>query len=183
MPTLSSDHNPIVFKIHLRPALRTPKPSYDYNHANWPLFIASLDLTLDPNAPFHTTTKLEQTTTNFSQSILQAATQAIPIHPLRCNHLTLPPYLLLLWKIKNHYRRQFQHTCSALTHQPFCADLFHLPYTPQKRQMDFLFKLPPPPVYTFLETYTILLKISDFHSPPSLTKETKSTFPRSRLKS
>ena len=76
VPTLSSDHNPTIFKIHLHPALRTPKPSYDYKNANWPLFRASLDLSLDPNPPFHTTTELEQTITNFSQFILQAETQA-----------------------------------------------------------------------------------------------------------
>ena len=81
VPTLSSDQNPIVFKIHLHPALRAPRPSYDYNHANWPLFRASIDLTLDPNPPFHSTTELEHSITNFTQSILQAATQTISIHP------------------------------------------------------------------------------------------------------
>jgi len=105
VPTLTSYHKTIVFKIHLHPSPRTPKPSYDYKHANWPLFRTSLDLTLDPNPSFPTITELEQTITNFSQSILQAAAQAIPVHPLRRNQLTLPPYLLLLWKIKNHYRR------------------------------------------------------------------------------
>jgi hypothetical protein len=35
IPALSSDHNPID--------LCTPKPSYDYKHANWPLFRSSLD--------------------------------------------------------------------------------------------------------------------------------------------
>ena len=38
VPTLSSDHNPIVFKIHLHPALPTFLPSYNYKHTNWPLF-------------------------------------------------------------------------------------------------------------------------------------------------
>jgi hypothetical protein len=35
---LSSDHNPILFKIHQHPDFSTPKMLYDYQHANWSLF-------------------------------------------------------------------------------------------------------------------------------------------------
>jgi hypothetical protein len=34
-PVLSSNHNPIVFKLHLLPILSTPRMMYDYKHANW----------------------------------------------------------------------------------------------------------------------------------------------------
>ena len=47
IPALSSDHNPIVYKVYLHPVLSTPKRLYDYKHANWPLFRTSLDLALD----------------------------------------------------------------------------------------------------------------------------------------
>ena len=48
IPTLSSDHNPIVFKIHLHPTISTPRKVYNYKHANWPLFRSSLDSAIDP---------------------------------------------------------------------------------------------------------------------------------------
>jgi hypothetical protein len=38
LPALSSDHNPIVFKVHIHPAFSTPRLLYGYKHANWPLF-------------------------------------------------------------------------------------------------------------------------------------------------
>jgi len=34
IPTLSSDHNPVVFKIPLRPLTTKPKTFYSYKHAN-----------------------------------------------------------------------------------------------------------------------------------------------------
>jgi hypothetical protein len=33
-PVLSSEYNPIVFKLHLLPILSTPRMMYDYKHAN-----------------------------------------------------------------------------------------------------------------------------------------------------
>jgi len=38
VPALSSDHNPIVFKVHLHPDFSATRILYDYRHANWPLF-------------------------------------------------------------------------------------------------------------------------------------------------
>ena len=36
VPALSSDHNPIVFKVLLHPDFSAPRILYDYKHANWP---------------------------------------------------------------------------------------------------------------------------------------------------
>ena len=38
---------------------------------------------------------------------------------MRRNHLTLPPYLLYLWKLKNHYRRRYKRTRLTTTHQVY----------------------------------------------------------------
>jgi len=88
---LSSDHDPIVFKVHLRPVLRSPTPSYNYKLANWPLYRSSIDFSLVPLPPILTTTELDQAITAFSRSIQQAAKLAIPMHSSRRNPLTLPP--------------------------------------------------------------------------------------------
>jgi hypothetical protein len=37
IPALSSDHNPIVFKIHFHPTISKPRTTYDYQQANWSL--------------------------------------------------------------------------------------------------------------------------------------------------
>ena len=43
---LSSDHNPVVFKILLQPTTYTPRVQYNYRQADWHLFRANLDLPL-----------------------------------------------------------------------------------------------------------------------------------------
>ena len=50
VPALSSDHNPILFKIHLHPPTSKPRTLCDYKQANWPLFRATLVLHLNSNA-------------------------------------------------------------------------------------------------------------------------------------
>ena len=114
---LSSDHNPLVFKVHLHPVPSTFKLLYDYKHANWPLFRSSLDLAIDLHQIIQNTTELDHAISTFTQTIRQAATQAIPVHTMKRNHLTPPPYLLYLWKLKNHYRRRYQRTRLSSTHQ------------------------------------------------------------------
>ena len=112
IPALLSDHNPIVFKVHFHPELSAPRRVY--KHAKWPLFWSSLDLALDPHPSIHNTHALNLAISTFTQSVIQAATQAIPVHTVKRNHLTLPPTLLYLWKLKNHYRRRYQRIRSPL---------------------------------------------------------------------
>jgi hypothetical protein len=114
---LSSDHNPIVFKAHLHPELSTPKLSYDYKHANLHLVISSLDPALDQHPNIQNTTEPVQAIIAFTKTIRQAATQAIPEGRTRRNHLTLPPNVLYLWKLKNHYRWRYQRKRSPSTHK------------------------------------------------------------------
>ena len=103
IPALSSDHNPIVFKFHLHPDFSAPTILYDYKHANWPLFQHSLDTTLDPDPPIQTTIELDYTIATFTWSVQWATIHAIPVYTTKCNHLTLPPNLRYLLKLKNYY--------------------------------------------------------------------------------
>ena len=108
IPALSSDHIPIVFKVHLHPKLSAPRRVYNYKHASWPLFRSSLDLAIDPHPPIHNTHALDLAISSFTQSVIQAATKSIPVHTVKRNHLTLPQTLLSLWKLKNHYQLRYQ---------------------------------------------------------------------------
>ena len=108
VPALSSDHNPIVFKILLYPLLAPPRTLYDYNHANWPLFRSILDHAIPAHPPSLLTTDLDDAVTTFETAIRQAATSAIPKQTVRTKLLTLPPTLRALLKLKNHYRRRYQ---------------------------------------------------------------------------
>jgi len=118
VPVLSSDHNPIVFKVHLHPDLSAPKTFYDYKHANWPLFRHSLDTALDLSPPIQTTIELDHTIA-FTRTEQQAAIRAIPVTTSKCNHLTLPPNLCYLLKLKNYYRHQYQRSHQPLFHYLF----------------------------------------------------------------
>jgi len=107
-PSLSSDHNPIVFKSQLLPILTTPRMVYDYKHADWKLFESTLDGTIPRNPTLLSTADLEQAVIAFEIAIRQAATTAIPLHKVVRNQLTLPPALTQILKLKNYYRRRFQ---------------------------------------------------------------------------
>jgi hypothetical protein len=77
-PVLSSDHNHIVFKLHLLPILSTPRMMYDYKHANWQLFKSTLDNSIPLNPILLSTDDLEKTAITFEAVIRQAATKASP---------------------------------------------------------------------------------------------------------
>ena len=71
-PSLSSDHDPILFKLYLHPERSTPRRGYDYRHANWPLFRNILDSAFPPQGPFHSPADLDQATTAFTQAVQRA---------------------------------------------------------------------------------------------------------------
>ena len=58
---LSSDHNPVLFKILLRPSVSESPPILDYTHANWPLFRSTLDQLIVTNPCISDLTDLEHT--------------------------------------------------------------------------------------------------------------------------
>jgi hypothetical protein len=77
-PVLSSDHNPTVFKLHLRPTLSSTRMTYDYKHANWQLLQSTLDDSLPPNPTLRSKADLAQATIAFETAIRQAATTTNP---------------------------------------------------------------------------------------------------------
>jgi len=87
--TLSSDHNPIVFKILLHPFLTKPRTLYEYKHAKCPLFRTTLYLSIPSHPSFLSTTDLEHAVTTFETSVRQAS--SIPTHTVKISHLTLHP--------------------------------------------------------------------------------------------
>ena len=78
-PVLSSDHNPIVFRLHLRPTLSTHRTIYDYKHANWKLFQSTLHSSLPLNPILLSTADLEQAAITFEAVVRHAATTATPL--------------------------------------------------------------------------------------------------------
>jgi len=122
IPTLSSGHNPIVFKVHLHPDFSSPRILYDYKHANWPLFRYSLGTALDPHSPIKTTIELDHAITTFTQAVQQAAIHAIPVYTIKRNHLSLPPDLRYLLKLKNYYWHRYQRSRLPLFH--YLSQLF-----------------------------------------------------------
>jgi hypothetical protein len=90
-----------MFKILLHPAISNPRIMYDYKQANWALFRAMLDLTLNPHPHIHTPTDLELAITAFETAVRQAAISAIPVHTAKRSHIILPPILCYLLKLKN----------------------------------------------------------------------------------
>jgi len=119
VPALSSDHNAIEFKVHLHPDLSAPKTFYDYKYTNWPLFRHSLDTALELKPPIQTTIELDHTIATFTRTVQQTAIRAIPVTTSKCNHLTLPPNLRYLLKLKNYYRHRYQRSRQPLFHYLF----------------------------------------------------------------
>jgi len=119
VPALSSDHNPLVFKVLLHPDFLEPRILYDYKHANWPIFRYSLDTALDPDPSIQSTTDLDHAIDTFTQSVQQAAIHAIPVHTVKHNHLMFPPNLRYLLKLKNYYRHRYQQSHLPLFHYLF----------------------------------------------------------------
>ena len=61
-------------------------------------------------------TYFEHAITTFEMSVRQAAISAIPVQTVKQNHLTLPPKLCSLLKLKNHYRRRYQRSRLPMHH-------------------------------------------------------------------
>jgi len=114
---LSSDHNPVVFKILSRPSVSKPSPILDYKHANWPLFRSTLDQLIVISPHISDRTDLEHTIQDFA-AVRQAAHTAIPELTVRCHYLALPPSLVKLMKIKNYCRWRYQRSGFRPFHPP-----------------------------------------------------------------
>ena len=95
-----SDHKPVVFKILSSPSVSEPRPILDYKHANWPLFKYTLNRLIVTNPHTSDRRDPEHKIQDVSSAVRQAAHTAIPYLTVRRYHLTLPPSLVNLMKIK-----------------------------------------------------------------------------------
>ena len=170
--TLSSDHDPIVFKVHLRPELLPPKVFYDYNRANWPLFRSYLDQSLDPKPTILLPPDLDRAITSFTQTIQQAATTAIPRIPrpeptLHC----LPTYS----SMQTQELLPTSIPTNSLSPEsqpiyPLFVGLYNVPQWSPKHQMDLFSPLITITTHPILETQPLLHQISNHHSPTQLSR-------------
>ena len=107
---LSSDHNPVLFKLHLQPSITAPRTIYNYSKTDWHLFKSTISITIPPHTSLLSPNDLDQAVSKFEDSIRTAANLSIPTSVVNKNRLTLPPHLLILLRLKTHYRRKFQRT-------------------------------------------------------------------------
>jgi hypothetical protein len=107
---LSSDHNPVVSKLRVRPLSTETHPNLDYSHANWPLYSARLTRQLVSLPIIRDDKDLDRADHYFTASIRQAATAAIPRKEVKQRHMHFPPSFRLLLKFRNSIRRRFQRT-------------------------------------------------------------------------
>ena len=120
---LSSDHKPVAFKILLHPTNPNPRIRYNYPQADWPLFRTTLDLALDLDLPVHTTLDLDHAITIFETYVRRAARSPIPVHTVHHTHLSLPPNVYTILKLKNYYRRRFQRSRLTFSLSKFAQHL------------------------------------------------------------
>jgi hypothetical protein len=181
----SSDHNPVAFKILLRPTTYTPRIQYNYRQADWQLFSNNLDLTLDLDQPVHTTLDLDQDITTFERSVRQAARSAIPVLSANHNNLPLPPIVLAILKLNNYYRRNTQRARSPTYYQLYAlySRLFSTLFFPlrNKKWSSFLKTLQPQSLQ--LRKITRYFKNSPATIPPLTHFGTQVFTPHTRSKS
>ena len=86
-----------------------------------------------PPSLLPSTNDLEHAVTIFETSIRQAAASSIPSQTVKKNHLTHPPTLRVLLKLKNHYRRRYQRSRLHIHHH--VHTLFSLAFSAQLAQL------------------------------------------------
>jgi hypothetical protein len=98
-----------------------------------PAFELPSTVTLDHTPAIHNTIDLDKVIASFTHAVRQAATAAIPVHAPHRNHLTFPPILIYLWRLKNYYRRRYQRTHLPSSYRFYCLFtriFFIIPHSP-----------------------------------------------------
>jgi hypothetical protein len=108
--TLSSDHNPVVYKIRWNPTLETPHLQFDYNAAKWKQYQLLLDNLLQHTPKITVGQDSDRAIHYFTAAVKLAADKYIPKKGGTTRCVTLPPQLTALIKFRNHVRRKYQHT-------------------------------------------------------------------------
>lgn len=106
---LSSNHNPVVFKLHSNFNINNKKMIYNYKEAKWDVFNEYIAEKIDSTAPLISNqVDLEQQTINFLKIIKKATNRAVPKISANINKNNFPLYITNLIKIKNKIRRKYQ---------------------------------------------------------------------------
>jgi hypothetical protein len=110
LPFLSSDHNPVVYKIRLQPLPMTRPILYNYQLANWNMYRKVLSILLHTQPVIRGVQDLDRTIHYFTTAVRWAADMAIPKKSTGTRRPTLPPSLHLIIQIRNYIRRRYQRT-------------------------------------------------------------------------
>jgi hypothetical protein len=81
VPALSFDHNPVLFKILLRPSFSEPLPILDYMLANCPLLRSTLDQLILTNPRIRDRTGIEHRSKTSTLQCVKLHFQPFPISP------------------------------------------------------------------------------------------------------
>jgi hypothetical protein len=119
VPALSSDHNPVVFKIILRFCISEARSICNYTHPDRSLYRSILDQLMVINLRIRERTYLVHTIQEFSSAVPHAVSHPFPEFTFQCHRITLPPSLILLSKFKKYFRRRYKRSRFRLVH--FCT--------------------------------------------------------------
>jgi hypothetical protein len=110
LPILSSDHNPVVFKLRGTPTMTSQRLLYDYDSANWGQYHLMLDHSLRSHPRIQDTKDIDRAIHYFTAAVKTAADRSIPKRNTTIRRLKLPPEICTLMKTGNYFRRRYQRT-------------------------------------------------------------------------
>jgi hypothetical protein len=110
IPTLSSDHNPVVCKIRNTPKIQKQRPQYAYQYANWTHCRLTLDHFLNNQTQIHDAQDIDTTIHFFTASVLLAVDASIPKRSDNTRRLHIPPAIRAPMKVRNYFRLRYQRT-------------------------------------------------------------------------
>jgi hypothetical protein len=110
---LSSDHNPVVYKVRLTPHHTARKQFYDYHRANWAQYQHILAAILKNPPRIKGQRDFDRALHTITATILMAAEQTIPKRTTHRKSSSIPKHIHTLLRIRNYIRRQYQRTRQA----------------------------------------------------------------------
>lgn len=108
IPSLSSDHNPVISIISKTIPVRPPLRVYQYNKANWKKFRVLIDEQITANQRLQTTKDIDTAIEKLTSTIHKSAAMSIPETSIKPRYFNIPADLKNKIKTKNYFRRQFQ---------------------------------------------------------------------------
>ena len=107
---MSSDHNPVVSKLRVRPILTKTDFIWDYSQANWPQFRETLNILLATPPTVRDEAELETALHYLTTTIQQTVATTVPKKKFQPRQLFIPPSLRRVLRFRNYIRRRYQKT-------------------------------------------------------------------------